>query len=147
MIGIAAATEGDAAFAWELYQRSIEPLAGPVGAWAEAQERRVVEAAFEDGEASLITWAEQRVGWLHVRRTASSLELWQIFVAPAHRGRGIGSAVLGGIKAQAKTLSLPILLAVLRNNPAQRLYAREGFNVHAEGPHHLFLWWSPPPPP
>lgn len=145
MIGFASASTADVDFGWELYQRSIEPLAGPLGAWAEAEERRIVEAAFEDGEASLITWAEERVGWLHVRRTPSSLELWQIFVVPAHRGRGIGRAVLEAVKAQAHSLALPVLLAVLRNNPARRLYAREGFRVHAEGPHHLFLWWSPAP--
>lgn len=143
MIELAPADLRHLPFAWELYRAAMEPLGAAIGAWSEADERRIVERSFEEGEAQLIVAGSEPVGWLHVRITSRSMELWQLFVSPAHRRRGVGTAVLRRLQERATALGLPILLAVLRNNPAKRLYEREGFSQHAEGSHHLFLWWSP----
>jgi ribosomal protein S18 acetylase RimI-like enzyme len=103
----------------------------------------VVEQSFIDEEAGLILRDGERVGWIHVRTTTNSVELWQLFIAEDHRGQGLGAHVLRCLQARASTLGLPILLSVLRNNPAKRLYGRAGFILRAESPHHLFLWWTP----
>ena len=135
----------DAQRAWTLYHDAIEPLSNPLGAWREEEEREVVLNAFERGEAQLIVRRRDaiRLGWLHVRTTAHAVELWQLFLAPEHRGYGIGGNVLHRLQRYARRVQRPILLAVLRNNPARRLYERVGFMVNAEGPHHLFMGWYP----
>ncbi len=143
MIVLERAGDENLSYAWELYRSSIEPLATAIGCWSESEERRVVQQSFEAEEARLIVAEGRRIGWMHVRTTGASLELWQLFVSPAHRGQGVGATVLRQLQTQATRLGLPILLSVLRNNRAMGLYERLGFSVHAEGPHHLFLWWSP----
>ena len=143
MTSLVPAADVDAPFAWALYEETMKPLAVALGSWAEADERAVVLRAFADGEAELVMTDGRRVGWVHVRTTPQSVELWQLFIVAGQRRRGVGTQVLRLVQARGRSQGVPVLLAVLRNNPARHLYAREGFSVHAEGPHHLFLWWSP----
>lgn len=53
-----------------------------------------------------------------------------IFVAPAARGRGVGTALLDAVKTRARTLGLAsVRLDVIDTNPrARALYEREGFS-------------------
>ena len=141
-ISLRRAAARDAAYGWLLYRSSIRPLAMLLGAWNEADEQRVVEDAFRTGEASLIIDGRQPVGWAHTRWTPQALELWQLFVSPEHRGRGVGRVVLLELQRHAQSAGLPILLAVLHNNRARRLYERMGFRRYADGPHHFFLCWT-----
>ncbi len=130
-------------WAWELYRESLEPLGLALGTWSEADERRVVATAFAALEVVTLRALGERVGWMHVKWTSRSVELWQLFVEPQRRGRGLGTAVLRELKTQAAERRCPILLAVLRNNRARHLYLREGFVTHAEGPAHWFMAWHP----
>jgi GNAT superfamily N-acetyltransferase len=53
-----------------------------------------------------------------------------IAVRPAHRGRGIGAALLGALEQEAREQGIDRLsLSVERDNPASALYARLGFRV------------------
>jgi ribosomal protein S18 acetylase RimI-like enzyme len=55
--------------------------------------------------------------------------LHDIVVDPAHRGRGVGRALLDATLAELKTRGAPrvVLSTAERNEPAQRLFARAGF--------------------
>ncbi|MGQ0825641.1 MAG: GNAT family N-acetyltransferase [Actinomycetota bacterium] len=54
-------------------------------------------------------------------------------VYPEFRGQGVGSLLLGSLIARAHSNAQPALsLSVARDNRARRLYARHGFEVHAE---------------
>ena len=48
-------------------------------------------------------------------------------VEPAHRGRGIGTALLRAAIAETTQRQGGLSLSVALSNPARRLYAREGF--------------------
>jgi len=53
----------------------------------------------------------------------------EIYVAPAHRGRGIGATALHLLDVEARTLGVrAIHLEVDHGNPAARLYERVGFS-------------------
>jgi GNAT superfamily N-acetyltransferase len=59
-------------------------------------------------------------------------------VIAAARGRGVGKALLDAIAVKAKTLGgCKLTLEVLEHNPAQRLYEREGFTFGE--PRYLFM--------
>ena len=145
----------DAAFAWRVYRDCMQPLSEPLGAWHAEREQRVVHAAFVYREAELLVAGSRhrhheekggvatRLGWLHVRRTARALELWQLFVTPEHRGSGIGTTVLGELQQQARSEGVVITLAVLRNNPARRLYKRVGFVTTGRTEHQRYMCWWP----
>jgi GNAT superfamily N-acetyltransferase len=59
--------------------------------------------------------------------------LWDIRVAPAHRGRGVGSALIAGATARAAARGCRRLKAETQNVniPACRLYLRHGFELGA----------------
>lgn len=52
----------------------------------------------------------------------------EFYVEPAHRGRGIGRAALGALDHWAEQSSIVALhLEVMADNPAYRLYGRQGY--------------------
>jgi hypothetical protein len=58
----------------------------------------------------------------------STLYVQDIYVDPPHRGRGIGTALLGCVAALALERGSPLVeLTVRADSPARRLYRRVGF--------------------
>jgi ribosomal protein S18 acetylase RimI-like enzyme len=64
----------------------------------------------------------------------SAMELVYLGLAPAWRGRGLGSRLLGHGLAQAHQRGLTSMLLAVDdlNKPAVRLYQSQGFEVHAK---------------
>jgi ribosomal protein S18 acetylase RimI-like enzyme len=60
------------------------------------------------------------------------MRLQQFFISPDHQRRGIGTEVLNSLVAIWKATGKPVVLTVLKNNPARRLYERFGFSVVGE---------------
>jgi ribosomal protein S18 acetylase RimI-like enzyme len=52
-----------------------------------------------------------------------------IAVLPDYRGKGVGTALLDRHLAEAKKFYTAISLSVSPNNPAKRLYERQGFKI------------------
>jgi GNAT superfamily N-acetyltransferase len=67
-------------------------------------------------------------GWIDPA-TPSEATVYQMWVAPESRGRGIGTALIDGVIAWAKANNAQVVtLRVTRGDtPATRLYARAGF--------------------
>jgi ribosomal protein S18 acetylase RimI-like enzyme len=66
------------------------------------------------------------------------LHLKHVELSPEYQRRGVGTALIRDLSAQARALGLPLTLHVLNVNPARRLYERLGLRVVAEvdtGPH------------
>jgi ribosomal protein S18 acetylase RimI-like enzyme len=56
--------------------------------------------------------------------------LQDLYVDPAHRARGVASALIARVAAYAHELGSPIVeLTVRADNPAQRFYLRAGFQL------------------
>lgn len=70
-------------------------------------------------------------GYAIVRGAAGAGELIDIAVAPGHRGRGIGGALLDTMVARAGDIGIPTLTLEVResNAPAIALYQSRGFDV------------------
>ncbi len=67
------------------------------------------------------------VGFVLAKPAASHLALEHLYIVPAHQGRGIGSAVLDSILADADSRSLPVKVCALRDSDSNRFYQRHGF--------------------
>ncbi|MEO0973507.1 MAG: GNAT family N-acetyltransferase [Pseudomonadota bacterium] len=66
------------------------------------------------------------------------LNVHDLAVLPAARGRGVGKALLDAAAAKARGLgACRVTLEVLETNPARRLYEREGFEYGT--PRYLFM--------
>ena len=106
--------------------------------WSDQQKQMFVRQQFEAqdreyrqrhpaGSFLVVKWAGQPAGRLSVSRLATEIRVVDIAVLPAFRGRGIATALLAKVIADADDAGLPVTLHVEPWNPARRLYARLGF--------------------
>jgi predicted GNAT family acetyltransferase len=84
----------------------------------------------------------QPVGRLYVARWAEEIRVVDIAVLPEYRNRGIGSALLRDLMAEAAAAGKPLSIHVERFNPAVRLYARLGFAPAGDAGVYLLMRWS-----
>jgi ribosomal protein S18 acetylase RimI-like enzyme len=81
------------------------------------------------------------VGRLYIERWPSQHCIIDIALLPAHRGRGLGSALLRDLLDEAATAGKAVSIHVEKNNPAMRLYHRLGFTTEADkGVYDLMRW-------
>jgi ribosomal protein S18 acetylase RimI-like enzyme len=88
----------------------------------------VVLVAERDGEVLGYTYAGvEGIDYMSLRGPAGVL--YDIVVAPAHRGRGVGRMLLDATLAALEARGAPqvVLSAAAANERAQRLFARAGF--------------------
>jgi ribosomal protein S18 acetylase RimI-like enzyme len=78
-----------------------------------------------------------------VDRTKDEIRLIDIAVMPAHRGAGIGQALLRGLLREADALGKPVVLHVEHLNRARHLYERLGFRPAGEAGIYLRMEWHP----
>jgi ribosomal protein S18 acetylase RimI-like enzyme len=86
------------------------------------------------------------VGLLYVARWKDEIRIVDLAVMPEHRGRGIGTALLGNVLAEAEARGQPVTIHVERFNRAMSLYDRLGFVIVEDKGVYLLLERRPPPP-
>lgn len=141
----------DEAFAYAVYASTRREEVAAWG-WDEAQQnaflrmqfqmqRRAYALQFPAAEHSLIVQDGQPVGRLIVLHDDQAIGLTDIALLPAFRGRGLGSAIIRGLQAEAAAAGKPLQLQVMKTNPARRLYERLGFTVCGETATHYAMQW------
>jgi ribosomal protein S18 acetylase RimI-like enzyme len=91
-------------------------------------------------ERTLFLLEHEPVGYWLLDRAADALTLVDFALLSSVRGRGLGSALLGGLQ---RDVSVPIRLHVRPESPARRLYERHGFATVASRPMELAMEWRP----
>ena len=124
--------------------------------WDEAQRQAFLSMQFEAQDRSyhgnfsqarfeIVELRGVAAGRLYVNRGRDEIRVVDIALLPEHRGRGVGSALLRGLLAEAAVNGQCVTIHVEIGNPARRLYERLGFvEVRDEGVYR-FMQWSPPP--
>lgn len=79
--------------------------------------------------------------WL-VERRPDALFLARVMLAPAWQGRGIASALIRELQAEARAGGLPLTLQVWEENPARALYERLGFAVTGAREFRVQMRWE-----
>ena len=77
----------------------------------------------------IIRCADRDVGMLKLLQQHDHWEVVQIQLLPQDQGCGYGTMVLETILRDARDRGVPVVLSVLKVNPAQSLYRRLGFVV------------------
>ncbi|MFJ4189083.1 GNAT family N-acetyltransferase [Kitasatospora sp. NPDC089509] len=106
-----------------------------LGRWDPDRSRERVRKSFSVRHTSVLRIDGAFAGCVTIRpdeRGGRHLELF--YLAPHLQGRGLGTAVLRHLLAEADTAGEPVHLVVLRGSAARRLYERHGFAVVAEDP-------------
>jgi ribosomal protein S18 acetylase RimI-like enzyme len=83
--------------------------------------------AFPHAEFGIILLAGQAVGRMVVNRAATEWLLVDVALLPEHRDRGLGTALIQKLLAEAVAAGQPLRLSVLKGQRARRLYERLGF--------------------
>ncbi len=80
-------------------------------------------------------------GRLYVHRAPATLLVMDIALLPGWRGRGIGTALMQWVCAQARAAGKSVTVSVEKYNRAQTLYRRLGFReISDEGVHCAMEW-------
>jgi ribosomal protein S18 acetylase RimI-like enzyme len=135
-------TAEDREFLVDLYHSVREPELAHVP-WDAATRRAFVEQQFRAQDAhyrqhypgatlDVIELDGELAGRLYVHRGASDIRIMDIALAPAFRGRGIGTGLLRALIAEAQASARKLSIHVEMNNPARTLYERLGFRVAGE---------------
>jgi len=106
--------------------------------------RQQIRGEVPDSTTSVIESGGGRVGRLRITRSPDRIELSGIQLLPRVQGRGIGTAIIEDLKAEAKAAGLPLDIGVEKDNPrARRLYERLGCVQVAEDEEEHKLRWRP----
>jgi GNAT superfamily N-acetyltransferase len=152
--GLRPREHGDMPFLRELYAatREDELRALP---WPAQQKRAFLFDQFDKQHAHylqhyplakwwVVTHSGAPVGRLYVARTSHEVRVMDVCLLDAHRGRGVGTALMRAVIEQAQAASVPVSLHVEPFNPALRLYERLGFvDVETRG---VYLFMERPLP-
>lgn len=98
---------------------------------------------FPDGEYYVILRDGLPAGRLIVDRSDQRILLIDIALLPAFRKLGIGSSLIGDLKAEAQQAGKPLWLDVESFSPVYGLYERLGFKKIDEAGFYLRMEWRP----
>jgi GNAT superfamily N-acetyltransferase len=149
-------TEADVAFMRRLYVSTRWEELTALTNWTDAQKQAFLESQFALQCHHYLTYYASTdcavlekdgipAGRLYVDRQASTLLVVDIALLPEWRGRGVGTALMEAVIAEARVAGKTVGITVEKYNPAQRLYRRLGFReVSDEGAHWLMEWRAGP---
>lgn len=98
-----------------------------IGRFDAMRARQRFLAGFVPEFTSHILLERERVGFMAIKSTPEELSLEHLYVQTDCQGRGIGSAVLEILFAQADAKAVPIRVGALRGSDSNRFYVRHGF--------------------
>jgi ribosomal protein S18 acetylase RimI-like enzyme len=110
------------------------------GGWDEARHQRHFAECIAEGPISIIETGGIRVGMIQIFNETDGVEVGEIQIQPGDQNRGIGSAVLKDVIADAHRQFKPVRLRVgVKNDKAYRLYERLGFRLtlRTDTHHHM----------
>jgi GNAT superfamily N-acetyltransferase len=132
MVALRPACAEDYGFALALYVETIKPYTLAFMPWVDAAETARFARLWAPADTKVITLDGADVGWVEATDTGAEIFLKQIYVVPARQRLGIGTQIMELLLKEWEPAHKPIVLGVLKNNPARRLYERLGFAVVGE---------------
>jgi GNAT superfamily N-acetyltransferase len=106
-------------------------------------ERSAQAASFSEEwaptQVRIISFGGSDVGWLQSDMRDDGLFVAQLFADGPFQGRGIGTEVMNQLIGEAAALNQPVSLAVVKINPAIRLYRRLGFRTTHEDDRKFYM--------
>jgi ribosomal protein S18 acetylase RimI-like enzyme len=128
----------DYAFCERLYFESLRWIMEALSL-DETRQYENFAAQWRLSEVRIITMGDEDIGWLQTAPVEDALFLKQLYVIGCCRRQGIGGAVMNALIEEAMRLRLAITLAVVKINPAQRLYERLGFRIMHEDEREIYM--------
>ncbi len=146
-------TSGDEVFLAAVYASTREEELSQVP-WANEQRTAFLnsqfvaqqthyQSRFPNAVHDVILHRDQAVGRLYVDRRPTEIHVLDIALLTEHRGRGIGSALLGDLMKEAAAANLPMTIYVETFNRSRTLFQRLGFRETENDGMNMHLKWTP----
>jgi len=141
-IGLRAITPDDLGFLYQVYASTRADELAPLD-WNDEQKAAFLamqfkaqhtyyQEQFPRASFDMIMLDGEPIGRLYLERREDEIRIIDIALLSAYRNRGIGSAFLEAVIAEAARIALPIRIHVEQFNPALRLYTKLGFRIVGE---------------
>lgn len=151
--GLRPETEADVPFLRQLYISTRWEEVSAAADWPDAQKIAFLESQFAlqrhhylnhyaNSSFDVIEQHRLPAGRLYLDRQERTLLIVDIALLPQWRGRGIGTALIEAVFAEARQAGKEVSISVEKFNPALRLYQRLGFRPYAEDDVYWFMYWS-----
>ncbi len=144
-------TDGDMAFLARVYASTrLEELS--VVPWDDFEKAVFLQTQFgaqhahyqkhySDTDWLVVLRGDEPIGRLYLARWARQHRMVDIALLPAHRGEGLGEAIVRDLMDEAAVAGKALSIHVEKMNPALRLYTRLGFvKAGEEGIYDLMRW-------
>ncbi|WAU86439.1 GNAT family N-acetyltransferase [Streptomyces sp. Qhu-G9] len=123
----------------ELRATVMRPDLERLGRFDEYRVRQRLRDSFSSRHTSVVLVGGAFAGCVAMRPAEDGRWLEHFYLAPGVQGRGLGSAVLRTVLADADADGVLVRLNVLQGSAARRLYERHGFTVKAQDPVDIYM--------
>lgn len=130
-------------FLYRLHRAAMKGYVEQTWGWDEAWQREHFRRHFNPSANQIIASRGRDVGVVSVSESNSEVSLNSIEVLPEFQRRGIGTGVIQAVLEDARRKGKPVVLQVLKVNPARGLYERLGFSVAGETSTHYLMRAAP----
>jgi GNAT superfamily N-acetyltransferase len=111
--------------------------------WQFAAQSKHYAEAYDDAGFMIVELDGQPIGRLYTHRTGTEIEIVDVALVPAMRGKGLGAQLLQEVIDEAKQSGKRVAIYVEQFNPARHLYDRLGFHqIDTVGVYHHMIWTS-----
>lgn len=126
----------DSDFVFAVKKAAFREYVEQVDGWDDTHQRGLHNKRFDSQDFRIIQFQGNDVGFFSTSCTSDSLKVYQLFIHPEYQGRGIGSACMTRILADAagKDVNLQVLKINIRGIA---FYQRLGFSIIDEDPTHV----------
>lgn len=142
-IGYRDATAADRDWLYELKRVTMKDYVTETFGWDESFQRHRFEEDFDPKRGRIIQIDGEDGGFLDVDEKPDHVALNRIELLPRFQRQGIGSRVVRAVIGDAARSNKPVILQVLRVNPALALYERLGFRAYGETRTHYKMSHAP----
>ncbi len=137
------ATPDDYDFLYDLNRLALGEYVAQISGWDEEWEQQNFRERFDPDRRQIIRIDGEDVGAFGFYADGDHVLLDYLAILPDYQRRGIGTRLIGSVVDEARKLSKPVRVQVLKTNPATELYKRLGFVITGETERHFVMKWSP----
>jgi ribosomal protein S18 acetylase RimI-like enzyme len=132
-IELAPVTEGDFEELAGLRIAAMRESLERVGRFDPERARERLRSSFVPERTRFVVLAGERIGFVATQDGPDGLQLDHLYIHPGYQSRGIGSAVLKQVLAEADERRMAVLVGALKESASNRFYERHGFVLVSEG--------------
>ena len=138
------ATEEDFDFLFAMHIATMKVYVDQIWGWDDAFQESLFRERYIPAQIQVITVDGKDIGMISLEERTDDVFLRVIEILPTHQGQGIATRIIQQIIDGAASKQKPVILSVLKVNPAKGLYERLGFSVIEETDTHFIMKISLP---